>query len=255
MGYRVVFFDVDGTLLDLNMQLPSSTKQAIYDLQAQGYPVVIATGREPSMFKHVMEELNIRSFISCNGSYVVYEGEVIYQQPIDASQLIQLNADALKNGQGMVLSDIEGLWATVDNHPYIREAMDHLQVVCPDYKPLPIANICYALLFCQESEEQLYRNKYKNLDFIRWHKYSLDVISKGGSKAKGIDRLLNHLGINKEQAAAFGDGLNDIEMLNFVGTGVAMGNAKHIVKEAADIVTKDVSQHGIKYGLEKIGLL
>lgn len=255
MKYEVVFFDIDGTLLDQNKKLPDSAKQAVRDLQSRGYLVVIATGREPSMFSHVRAELNIDSFISCNGSYVVHEGEVIDQQPIDAHDLNQLNNEALKNGHGMVFSNIDELWSSAGNHPYIEAAMNELGVEYPAYKPSRPDNIFYALLFCNESEEDLYRHKYEHLDFIRWHEHSLDVIARGGSKAKGIEKLLNHLAIDKERAIAFGDGLNDIEMLNFVGTGVAMGNAARIVKDAADVITKDVAEHGIRFGLEKMGLL
>lgn len=209
------------------------------------------------MFQHIMDELNIRSFISCNGSYVVYEGEVVYRKPVDASDLHQLNEAALSHGHGMVLSDInaKGMWATVKHHPYIEKALGHLKVPYPPYHQHRIEDVCYALLFCNEEEEARYRNKYANIDFIRWHELAVDVINKGGSKAKGIEALLTHLNIDKAHAVAFGDGVNDIEMLGFVGTGVAMGNASPIVKEAADVVTKDVTDSGIRHGLEQVGLL
>ena len=73
---------------------------------------------------------------------------------------------------------------------------------------------------------------------------------KGGSKAEGIKKLIEKLGFKMENVYAFGDGLNDIEMLQTVGTGVAMGNALDIVKEYADVVTTNVEDDGIVNGLK-----
>jgi hydroxymethylpyrimidine pyrophosphatase-like HAD family hydrolase len=67
--------------------------------------------------------------------------------------------------------------------------------------------------------------------------------------------MIEKLGFDKKDVYAFGDGLNDIEMLEFVGNGVAMGNAEEVVKEVANLVTKDVAEDGILHGLELVGLL
>ena len=84
---------------------------------------------------------------------------------------------------------------------------------------------------------------------------STDILPNGGSKAEGIKKMLEILGIPREHVYAFGDALNDKEMLEFVGTGIAMGNAVQEIKDIADMVTKSVDQEGIKYGLEMVGLL
>ncbi|MER2090901.1 MAG: HAD-IIB family hydrolase, partial [Sporosarcina sp.] len=83
----------------------------------------------------------------------------------------------------------------------------------------------------------------------------MDVLPLGGSKAKGIEKFIEKKGFRKEHVYAFGDNLNDIEMLQYVGHGVAMGNAPEIVKNAARYITKDVSEDGIAHGLEMVGLL
>ncbi len=91
--------------------------------------------------------------------------------------------------------------------------------------------------------------------FIRWHKYSMDILPKGGSKAEGIKQMIKKLNFDLKDVYAFGDGLNDIEMIQEVGTGVVMGNASDEVKQYADFVTHDVAEEGIPYGLKKLGLL
>jgi hydroxymethylpyrimidine pyrophosphatase-like HAD family hydrolase len=111
------------------------------------------------------------------------------------------------------------------------------------------------LLFCPEGEEQQYEEEFHDFDFIRWHPVSVDVLPKGGSKAKGIEKIVQKLGFPEDRQFAFGDGLNDIEMLMSVKNSVAMGNAEEVVKSAAKHVTKSVEDDGILHGLQMVGLL
>ncbi|MFL6562409.1 MAG: HAD hydrolase family protein, partial [Bacillus sp. (in: firmicutes)] len=104
-------------------------------------------------------------------------------------------------------------------------------------------------------EEKQYEQEFYDFDFVRWHPVSLDVVPKGGSKAKGIEKIVEKLGIPKERQYAFGDGLNDMEMLTAIENSVAMGNAQEIVKSVAKYVTKSVEENGISHGLQMVGLL
>jgi hydroxymethylpyrimidine pyrophosphatase-like HAD family hydrolase len=90
---------------------------------------------------------------------------------------------------------------------------------------------------------------------MRWIEYFADVNLKGMNKQLGIDKMLEHFGIPLECAMAFGDGGNDIPMLQHVPYGVAMGNANDAVKAAAWYVTGDVDEGGLVNALEKFGLL
>jgi Cof subfamily protein (haloacid dehalogenase superfamily) len=115
-------------------------------------------------------------------------------------------------------------------------------------------NIYQTLLFCESGEEERYQ-QYSDLKLIRWHEVSTDILPVNGSKAEGIKQLVKRLNINRENIYAFGDGLNDLEMIDFVGTGVAMGNAVGSLKEIADYITKPVDEDGILYGIEQLGLI
>ena len=79
-----------------------------------------------------------------------------------------------------------------------------------------------------------------------------DIVAAGNSKAEGMAAICRHFGINRQDTLAFGDGANDIEMLRWAGTGVAMGNAADIVKQAADMVTLDVDNEGIEHAVNQI---
>jgi Cof subfamily protein (haloacid dehalogenase superfamily) len=257
MKKKIVFFDIDGTLLDENKELPDSTVQAVQALKDTGVHVAIATGRAPFMFADLRKRLGIDSYVSFNGQYVVFEGEVIYQKPLNRERLHTLKEHAHENGHPLIFMDAETMRASMDNHPYIHVSMGSLKFTHPELDPFYYENrdIYQALLFCKPEEEHLYIHEYSEFRFVRWHAVSTDILPFGGSKAEGIKRMIERLGIKKEDVYAFGDGLNDIEMLRFVGTGVAMGNAKEEVKEVADFVTKDVAEEGILYGLKQLQLI
>lgn len=89
----------------------------------------------------------------------------------------------------------------------------------------------------------------------RWNPLFTDIVPRGGSKQVGMEKLLAHFGIRREECMAFGDGGNDIPMLRYAGIGVAMGNAREEVKAAADYVTSSVDEDGIAMALRHFGLL
>ena len=92
-------------------------------------------------------------------------------------------------------------------------------------------------------------------EITRWHEGGVDVIAKGGGKSTAIMRYLQMHNITPEEIIAFGDGENDMGMLQLAGIGVAMGNAGQQVKQAADYVTADIDDDGIEKALKYFGLI
>ncbi|MBA9025038.1 Cof-type HAD-IIB family hydrolase [Peribacillus huizhouensis] len=256
---KIVFFDIDGTLLDHEKTLPASTKAAIKQLQENGVYVAIATGRAPFMFESLREELDIESFVSFNGQYVVFENEVIYKNPLSFNELERLHEMARENEEtSLVFMNEKTMKASVIHSDRIEEALGTLKFPHPERQDdfYHDKEIYQTLYFCTaEEEEALITGKFDKFKFIRWHDLSIDVLPFGGSKAEGIKQFVKKAGFDMENVYAFGDGLNDIEMLETVGHGVAMGNAVDEVKKHADFVTKDVSEEGILYGLRQVGLI
>ena len=254
---KIVFFDIDGTLLDHDKKLPASTKKAVKQLQDSGVFVAIATGRAPFMFEDLREELGIDTFVSFNGQYVVFEGKVIYKNPLNQSEVRRLHMAAEENEVPIVFMNEETMQSSVPYHNRIEEALSSLKFPHPEHQAdfYEKNDIYQALLFCSEEEEGAYVGKYDKFNFIRWHTYSTDVLPFGGSKAEGIKILMDKVGFGLEDVYAFGDGLNDIEMLKAVGYGVAMGNAGQLVKQEADFVTTDVDKDGILHGLKELELI
>jgi Cof subfamily protein (haloacid dehalogenase superfamily) len=257
MKRKLIFFDIDGTILDHDKRLPVSTKEAIQTLKDIGHEVAIATGRAPYLFEELRDELEINTFVCFNGQYAVIDGKEIYKHPIPNDSLAFFTEMAVKNNHPIIYMDLDQMKTNVENHVQIKECVATLGAEHPEYDPSFFRGkeIFQSLLFCKEIHEFQYLENISDLQFIRWHKYSMDVLPYGGSKARGIEQIVNKLGFEKENVYAFGDNLNDIEMLQFVGNGIAMGNAPETVKKAAKYVTKDVDDNGIVYGLELVGLL
>ena len=101
----------------------------------------------------------------------------------------------------------------------------------------------------------MYKEKFPTLTFKRWHPFILNVLENDVSKSLAIFKVLEFFNIDKKEAIAFGDGENDIDMIELVGFGIAMGNANEKLKSVVDFVTKDSDEDGIMYVLDKYGIL
>ena len=257
MKPAIVFFDIDGTLLDHDKRLPESTREAIRALQNSGVITAIATGRAPFMYDDIREQLGINSYVSFNGQYVVYKNNEIFKNPIPPKWLTHLDQVTRKNGHPVAFLSSRKMGATHLDHPFINKSFASLKQPIPELNPkFYEANEIYqALLFFDHHADLSYLEQHEAFDTLKWHEHSMDIIPKGGTKAHGIRAMLDHLGLHPDQAVAFGDGLNDVEMLQFVGHGVAMGNGVEVAKRASQFVTDPVDRDGISKGLEKLGLI
>jgi len=257
MSYKIVFFDIDGTLVNDEKKIPQDTVDAIRELQASGVEAVIATGRAPYFFHPIAEQLGIDSFVCLNGAYVVYKGKAVFDREIPRQHVEALVNHASKHNHCLVFEGNSQFFTTDEARQPMIDSVSSLRVELPKRDPDFWKNesIYQVFLHCEEHEEHLYNDAVPELRYIRWHKHALDVLPLDGSKALGIKALLDHLGLNVNDAVAFGDGLNDIEMLNEVGLGIAMGNSHEEVKHYADYVTTHVDERGIRNGLIHAGLL
>lgn len=259
MTKKLIMFDIDGTLLDHQNEIPASTKEAIQQLKEDGHEVAIATGRAPYYINEIREALEIDSFVCFNGQYVEIDNEVIYKNPIRKELLTNLYEFSSSKEHPLVYMGAEAMKSTVERNSTVEGCFASINIdtrnLRTSAKYFNEMEIYQTLLFCEAHEESAYHQSIKDLNFVRWHQHSVDVLPIGGSKAMGIERFMEHRGFTRDQVYAFGDNLNDLEMLQFVGHGVAMGNAPDKVKQAAKYVTKDVNDHGIAYGLEMVGLI
>lgn len=256
--FKIIFFDIDGTLVNNDKILSKNTIKAVHQLKQNGLDVVLATGRAPHHIISFSEQLGIRSYVSLNGAYVCYEGKIIQSTALEKMIIEKLLELSVENNHPLVFSNNEKTVSNQLNHPEVIESFDSLKLdYVPGYQPnfWKETEIYQVMLYCKEHEETIYRESIPELQFVRWHPLSLDVMPAHLSKATGIKAMLDYLGLTPKEAIAFGDGLNDKEMLSFVGMGVAMENAHHSLIPYAKMVTKSVDEDGIIYALCKFGLI
>src|SRR5690625_3240474 len=273
---KLVFFDIDGTLVTRNNSIPKSTVKAINKLKRNGAIPVIATGRASVLMNEIAKELDIDSYISMNGQYIVHEGEVIYSNPIDMEIVDEVVEVATERRDGILLSTADeiiansmislvnrGSWYTflkglVGIIPErVKAKLWHrMMKKVPEKEDYEHKEILMMNINANQEQEQEYRKIFSNhLEFTRANQMSMDIVNKGVSKATGAEMMISALGVNHENTFAFGDGLNDMEIINYVATGIAMENGFEELKATADYVTDSVFNHGIAKGSKKLELI
>lgn len=272
---KLVFFDIDGTLTTESNQIPVTTVQAIKHLKEKGMHIVLATGRPPLLIDEISEQLDIHNYIAMNGQYIVFEDKVIYANPIAMELVDQVVEFANARRDGIILCAerelIVNSRVSVSSDSLSLRILKRLAYLIPERTQMWVMNqvmkkgpqksdyededIFMMNLNVTRKEEVEYAQAFEGLHFTRANTNSMDIINEGVSKATGVEKMLAILNIQAEHTLAFGDGLNDLEMLKFVGTGIAMGNGFEELKKAADYVTTAVGDDGIQKALLKLGLI
>ncbi|MGR6646169.1 Cof-type HAD-IIB family hydrolase [Avibacterium paragallinarum] len=259
---KAVFFDIDETLFSKNTNyLPESTQLAIKKLRENNILVGIATGRARCSFPEKINKLikleNLNTFITMNGQYVEYQNQLIEKHPISTAKIQNLTHFLEKNN--IVYAFVSNNKICVsDITSELKEALDPITTnyhVEKDY--FKNNEVFQILAFYSNTQDNLIKNAHilDNLKTVRWHPNSVDIFDSEGSKARGIKAIIHHLGLTMENVMAFGDGLNDIEMLNSVGVGVAMGNGHTSLKKVASHITDRIEEDGIYNFLIKSKLI
>lgn len=257
MKNKILFFDIDGTILDNDKNIPSGVEESLQKARDNGHEIVISTGRSPFTAQSVLDRLKVDSFVCYNGQIVQFKGKILHKGIIVKEELQHLTDFANAKKQPIVYMDSNEMVSSFQNHQDVFESISTLKIDFPRYAEnfFLTDDIHQALIFCSLEEQKEYEQAFPKLKFVRWHRVSCDVLPKGVSKAKGMDLMLKHIGKGPEDAIAFGDGLNDIEMLQFAGTSVAMGNCVEELKEHATFVTDHVSESGLSNAMKKLGLI
>lgn len=256
---KAAFFDIDGTLVSFNThQVASSTIHAIHQLQSQGVKIFLATGRHPLWVSDMGFDFD--GFVALNGGYCTTHpaGEVIYkralpQEDIRAMLAYQQEVEAFPCA---LVMDNEIVINYLNDTA--RFLYNHVNIEAPalaDLNDFADTEVFQLIAFFNAEQEQRIMKRMPGSETTRWHPDFTDVVPKGGSKALGMEHMMKHYGIRKEETIAFGDGGNDMAMLRHAGIGVAMGNATDVVKAAADFVTTSVDEDGICHALRHFGLI
>lgn len=257
MNYEIVFFDVDGTLINYEDGcVEESTKQAIELLLDKGIHLVAATGRPLSMC-HELKKLGIETFITANGAYVKHNDLVIHKTPI-AKEIVQhVQAFAMEQQHSLTFFteqlSMNGIQSPVAlNAMQETLSLDKFPVINEKIVDEEIFLMC---LYTDEQEEKRYASQFPNIFWQRWHPYIVNVLQQDVCKSIAVNAVLDYFDIKPKNAIAFGDGDNDIDMLEQVGLGIAMGNGSLALKNVADFVTKRSIEGGIDFALRQLQII
>lgn len=252
MMIKIIFFDIDGTLVSFKTHtIPQSTIDAIHNIRQKGIKVWIATGR-PLPFINNLGELEYDGIISVTGAHCqTKEGITIFSSPVDHDD-IQRMIDYQHN-TGIAVA-YAGNKTAIMTAPHgitdeVREIFSLLDIKIPEIHDPEDAltfEVMEVIAFFKEDEsKEIMTNILQGCNENRWHPLFTDCVKKGTDKAIGIDKVIEYYGYDISEVMAFGDGGNDISMLRHAGIGIAMGNANDDVKAAADIVTTSVDDNGV----------
>lgn len=255
---KMVFFDIDDTLRVKDTgYMPESIQKVFKALKAKGILTGIASGRARYGVPEDVQNLHADYCVKLNGAYAKDDDKnIIFQAPIPYEVVKRYKewADAVGIHYGMagrhqaVLSVRNDLVSNTIDHVYADLEVD------PDFNE---KHDVYQMWTFEDQGDalQLPEDLAEHLRLVRWHDNSSDVVLKGTSKALGVSKVLEHLGLKPENILVFGDELNDLELFDFAGISVAMGVSHPLVQEKADFVTKKVEEDGILYALEELGLI
>lgn len=250
---------MDGTIIRPDQTIEESTKEAVFTAQEKGIEVFLATGRPIHEIHIFAEMLNIQSFIGYNGALSSYKGKELYKKPISTTIVENIVNVANENQHQLVLYTSSENYFSNLNTPFVKKFIEtiHLkrnQTITPEmYKDV----LGITIIANEESDEHYYRidnGIHLSQVNIEGMGFCFDVIRDSVNKGVGVKHVLKYLGISQDEAIAFGDGMNDKEMLETVGEGFAMGNAHPDLFSYANRKTTNVTNSGVYNGLKSLGL-
>ncbi len=256
---KYFFFDIDGTILNPRSGLISPLLiEAFKLLKAKGHRLFICTGRHKCILDPRIQDLAFDGYVLANGAYVIFEGKLIKEYYFPTKVIKQLVLD--KNDDFIYyLEDAQNIYTNDLNNPLHLEFKNDWAI--PDvYKDnlIDFNHHFHIGMFAYKNEDSFKRlsKDYPDIELIKHREYnSCDINVKGINKASGIKALIDYLNIDLKDTIAFGDGLNDLEMLELVHDSVAMGNAEAKLKEVAKYVTDDLDNDGVYKFLKRKGYL
>ena len=255
---KIVFFDIDDTLRTSKTGfIPATIPTVFKQLREKGILTGIASGRGIFGVVPEIRELKPDFFVTLNGAYIEdKKGQVIYQHQIDKSDVEEYVSWTKEEGieYGLVGSHSAKLSTRTE---LISEAIDPIYPnlnVDPNFHEK--ADIYQMWTFEEKGDDlRLPDSLSGKLRMVRWHEHSSDIVPISGSKATGVAKVVEHLGLKPENVMVFGDGLNDLELFDYAGISIAMGVSHDKIKEKADYITKTVEEDGIFDALEGFGMV
>lgn len=272
---KSIVMDVDGTLYNSKKVITPKTKEALLAAQTSGIKLVIASGRPTAGLITIGKELQMKDhrglFIAYNGSKAIdaATNEILFNQPLSIADGKAV-LEHLKNFDVYPMIDkdnymyVNNVYAAPIHHRGAEMNVIEYETRSNNYLLCEQADLADFLDFelnkiLTAGEPEYLEKHYKemmkpfkdSLSCMFTADFYFEYTAHSIDKAKALATVLEPMGFSRDDIICFGDGMNDIAMLNYAGIGVAMGNAVEDLKKAADYVTADNDDDGIAKALEK----
>ncbi len=256
---KLIASDMDGTLLDGDGCVPQETYDLVRQLHDKGIRFVAASGRRyDTLAEHFQPVEGYVDFVASNGAQVVVDGRLVDLEVFSHASLCRLSQVVdLFDTLHLALFDETRSYLLDDEACFEREVDKNLPHAVRVFEvPSPETHILKASVYCDEGVMDMAYALTRELgeDFVfapSGHKW-IDVMQRGVNKATGIKQVMAAHGVRADQVMAFGDSMNDYEILRMVGTSVAMGNARSAVKQIATKVIGTNVEHGMQRELRAL---
>lgn len=263
--YKLVAVDIDGTLLNDNKELTKETKRVINVAAKLGVKVVITTGRIIQSVKELIEELGLEGeeeYVIANNGCTIYntrDYSLVYEKSLKDKNLKEVYKKYKRKETVIEVHTLNGiLTEDISKHEHQIDRYPDMEILQKDFQNDKIEDQKLVKILVKGDEKYIEeltkvvpRELHEKYAVVRSLDHLLEFMYKGSSKAKGLEVLGEILGIKREEIIAIGDGINDLEMIEYAGLGVAMGNAKEEVKKVANFITKSNEENGVAYTIEK----
>mgnify|MGYP004544888957 CR=1 FL=1 len=257
MDTKIIFFDIDGTLIDMKKkQITERMLDTLRRLRERGILLAIATGRAPVALPH-FEGIEFDVLLTFNGSYCFAGEETIYSNCLRPEDIETIRRNAAAMNRPIAVAT-KNRMAASGTEPDLEEYYGFARLkleVAEDFDQVAQEDVYQILAACRKEDYARMMKDVKGAKITSWWDRAVDIIPSAGGKGRGIAKVLEYYHLDRSQAMAFGDGNNDIEMLEAVGTGVAMANGSDDLKAVADEICGDVTEDGIYHYCLQKGLI
>ncbi len=268
MAYEILVLDIDGTLTNSQKEVSDKTLESILRIQERGHKVVLASGRPTPGVLPLADKLKLSEYngyiLSFNGAKIMNckTGETIYQEILPNNIIPKLHAAACEYGVGILSYEGNFIITDMETDEFMdREAKINGITIkkvsnFPEYINFDV-NKCLMTGPGPKLEkvEVIMKERFGNrINIYRSEPFFLELMPQNIDKAYSLSKLLDYLGLSKEQMISCGDGYNDLSMIQYAGMGVAMANAQEVVKKAADYITLSNDEDGIAHVIREFML-
>lgn len=257
---KLIASDMDGTLLDENGQVPPETFDLILALREHGVRFVASSGRRYDRLCDFFSPVKDRmDFVASNGAQVFADGVQIDREVYSHLAIRRLaKTVAMFPNMHLALFDRIKSYLLDDEDKFVREVDKDLPNVERIYElPSPQVSIIKASIFCDDGNVMdnayvLQRELGGLFTFAPSGSSYIDAMQPGISKASGIAQVMEYHGIDASEVMAFGDAMNDYEIIRFVGTGCAMANGRPALRAVADRVIGSNVEHAVQSEMRRV---